>query len=517
MSEWLDLPDLVDKTQDLIELGLYDDAWELVDTYRVVYRNEPELYVLYSRLHSGRGKPEKALPCLHRGLRLDRDNVDCLLGLFYCHSQLGQQKRAGRYLLRAGRTHGDNELVISELVWYFNENNRLDDALEQFEKACALGQSSPDLYQNAAVTFQRLGRFDEAEDCLKAALETSPELNEARDMLADLFIMRGSTDKAIALYRDRLKQSPSNVRSLSRLVFCLCQDGRLDEASNEARRTISLYPNSPVGHVDLAYVYLNMRRFDEALEAASRALDVSPLDAEAYRVRGIIASERGRPDMAGAAFQKALSLEPNNAEIIRDYYHHLKNEGEYETMEKLVQQVIRREYPSCMEDLWFLADFHRSEGRNLRAFHYLHRAYSLMPGEAELIPPMLEILLSHGHTWFSMLFLKRYLENKGWNEIVDRLSRHKRLRQARTQEGLRLLRFFNERPGEFRLHLFVYYLIRFAKTAVLIPLALVAVLLPLFFGLRGVLIALATLSIIAALVGGFVFFRRRKERVFSIP
>jgi Na+-driven multidrug efflux pump len=52
---------------------------------------------------------------------------------------------------------------------------------------------------------------------------------------------------------------------------------------------------------------------------------------------------------------------------------------------------------------------------------------------------------------------------------------------------------------------------------VLIPLALVAVLLPLFFGLRGVLIALATLSIIAALVGGFVFFRRRKERVFSIP
>ena len=208
--------------------------------------------------------------------------------------------------------------------------------------------------------------------------------------------MLDQSAKAVALYQQALKFSPRNIRILSRLVFCHSQADQNDQAASLARETIRLYPNSPIGYVDLAYVFLNTDEFDKAIEYAEKALDISPIEPEAFRVKAIAYSEKKEFQLAQDTFESAISMDNENAEIIRDYYHHLRSADKFEEMEKWVQTAIKLEHPYCMEDYWFLADFFREKGQNLKVFHYLHKAYKSMPGEKELIPPMIDILLEQG-------------------------------------------------------------------------------------------------------------------------
>jgi tetratricopeptide (TPR) repeat protein len=487
MDEWLEIQDLVFRIEDLLDLGLCDEAFDLLDRYAPFYQDEWEIHFLYSRVYLERDEPHKSISCLYKGLKLDKKNVDILLGLFYSYTQLNQFKKAGKYLLRAEKYNPDTEAVFSAMIWFYTESNQFDKAILYFEKALKTGTDNPETFRNAAIAYERLGDFGNAENCFKTALHLNPQFNEVRDLLADHYIFVGDTQKSVLLYQEYLKESPKNIRTLSRLVFCLSQNNQIEDALALAQETIRLYPNSPVGYVDLAYVYLNNGRLDLALSSADRALDVSPIDAEALRVKAIAFSEKELPQEAENAFEAALKFEPHNTEIMRDYYHHLRAVGNFAKMERYVQTVIRLERPYCIEDYWFLADYFREKDDNLKAFHFLHKAYHSMPGERELIPPMVDIMLDAGHVLFSVPFLMRYIEKNGWNDVMNQFALHKRLRNKWTQEGVRFLRFYGQKSPDFRRYIFLVYFEKFMIAGLLLLLPFVLVFFFFLLGLPGIL------------------------------
>ena len=284
MDEWLDLGDFIDKSDELIELGLYDDALALLNRYMHIYGNEWELFVLYARIYTDQNRPLEAIPYLKKGLQLNKFNPDCLLGLFYAYSMLHHVKYGSRYLIRAQKYHPGNESVITALIWYYTEINEPGKAVIYFEKLQQKGTTNPEAFKNGALAYQRSGRYDNAEHCYKIALELNPAYDEVRDMLADLYLFLEQEKKAIEMYLDALQESPRNIRFLSRLVYCHTQVDQFKQAASIAEEAIRLYPNSPIGYVDLAYVHLNNNRPKAAIEYADRAHDVSPLDAEAFKI-----------------------------------------------------------------------------------------------------------------------------------------------------------------------------------------------------------------------------------------
>ncbi len=498
MDEWLELQDLVERIQELLELGLYEEALALLDNYASFYQDEWEIYFLYSRVYLEQDEPRKAIPHLQKSLKIDNRNVDVLLGLFYAYTQLNAFKKAGKYLVRAEKYNPDTEAVLCAMIWYNTETNLFDKAIRYFEKALRTGTDNPETFRNGGIAYERTGDFESAERCFQTALQLNPQFDEVRDLLADHYIFLGETQKSVALYQQYLKDSPKNIRTLSRLVFCLSQNDQMDDALALTQETIRLYPNSPVGYVDLAYVHLNSGNTDLALATADKALDVSPIDAEALRVKAIAYSEKGSHKQAQKAFEAALSVEPRNSEILRDYYHHLRHTGSFTKMEKCVQTVIKLERPYCIEDYWFLADYYREKGENLKAFAFLHRAYESMPGEKELIPPMVDIMLDRGHVSYSTPFLMRYVEKSGWNDIMTRFARHKRLKRKLAQEGVRFLRFYGQRSSEFRTYVFFVYCEKFIVLSLLLLFPFLVVFLFFLTGLPGAA-AVSLFSVLLAL------------------
>jgi tetratricopeptide (TPR) repeat protein len=461
LDEWPDLSDLLDKVQELLELGLIDDAQRMLDNYQSAFQDYWEYHFLYSRVYAERNQPRKAISCLITGLRLEADNVDCLIGLFYSYAMMNQVKRGGKFLLKAENLYPDNDMVMSALIWYYTELNEPERAVYYFEKATMYSSNNPDTYRNGGIAFDRLGRFEEAEACYKAALLLSPNFEEARDLYADHLIFTGRTDDAVKVYEDVLRDSPENIRYMSKLIYCLSQKGSFDDAAALAKRSIELYPNSPVGYIDLAYVNLNTGGIDEAAANADMAISVSPIESEGYRVKAIAYSERGDYAAAEELFEKAAALDPDNPDILRDYYQHLRVAGSHRRMIDTVEKVIRLEYPYCTEDYWFLADYYREKKQNLKAFRYLRLAYDSMPAEKELLPPMIEILMERGHTKYSLPIFANYVQRSGWNDAMSAFAMNQQFRDRSTQEGMRFLRFTGQRPAEFRRYIFNYYLYRF--------------------------------------------------------
>jgi hypothetical protein len=151
-----------------------------------------------------------------------------------------------------------------------------------------------------------------------------------------------------------------------------------------------------------------------------------------------------------------------------------------------------------VEDYWFLADYYREEGKNVKAFHYLRKAYRSMPGERELIPPMVDILIDMGHVSLVLPFLKRYVEGKGWNEVMDGFARNKRLKGKWSQESLRFLRFYGQRPRAFREFVFGMYFRKFLAAALIVVVPIILVFALVFFRTTGFFVASSV--VLAALV-----------------
>lgn len=463
MEEWLDLSSLIEQVQELFDMGLYDKGKTLLDEYAEIYDSDWEIHFLYSRAFAEQNEPQKAIPHLVRALKLDKNNPDCLLGLFYAYVQLNKIKAGVKYLHIARKHFPDNELILNALIWYYTEINDYNKAIELYENSKSILDYNSEALRNIGIAYERSGNYSKALICYKMSLELNPDMDETRDLLADHYILRGEPHKSIELYKEYLKKSPRNIRALSRLVFCFTQDDNLNEAENVARQIIETYPNSTVGYVELAYVFLHMEEIQKAITTADKALDVSPIDPEALRVKGIAYSELKDHSSAEEYFKEALSLAPDNPEIMRDYYHHLRSAEKDSEMLAMVLKVIELEHPYCTEDYWFLADYYKEKKQNVKAFHYLIKAYRSMPGEQELIPKMAEILFDSGHLYYATPILKYYIESKGWDETMKAFMKHKRLQGKWSQEGLRFLQFYGQKSIEFRKYIFSTYTKKFLK------------------------------------------------------
>jgi tetratricopeptide (TPR) repeat protein len=511
MDQWLDHSELFDKSQDLIDLGLFEEARALLDQYAHTLPDDWELYFLYSRICAEQNKPEEAIAHLETALKLDPMNADCLLGLFYAYSMQHRMTEAGEYLLCAEQHHPDNELVISALIWYYAERNDLDKAISRFECIRDKGPVNPETLRNAGIAYDRAGYYDQAVDCFLAALEAYPHYDEVRELLSDCYIASGKPELAIGLYEKALKDSPRNIRYLSRLVFCLSQNNQAPKAVTVAEESVRQYPNSPIGYIDLAYARLNDDELDGALQAAEKAIDIAPLDAESFRVKAIILSEKKCDTDAEKAFEASLSLDPDNIETLRDYYTHFRHVGNYPKMEEIAFRTIEKSASSCAEDYWFLADFYRGKKEYTRAFHYLHKSYILRPGEYDLFPMMADVLIARNHVWRALFFIKKYVDRVGWNSAADQLAGYPELQRKRFREALEFLRFYGGAPADFQRYLFKQSakgLLKLSFVAILLTLAFPVYLL---LGKEG-LLGLVSVSLFSVGVSVVISWLRRNAR-----
>jgi predicted TPR repeat methyltransferase len=124
-------------------------------------------------------------------------------------------------------------------------NQRFEEAEQEYRQALALDPERPDALNNYAVLCKGLGRYEEAEHSLLRAIALAPNFADARNNLAGLYFRLGRLDEALEQAREALAHAPRDPRTHEMRGAVYCKLGRFDDAADVYREWLKDEPDNP--------------------------------------------------------------------------------------------------------------------------------------------------------------------------------------------------------------------------------------------------------------------------------
>ena len=153
-------------------------------------------------------------------------------------------------------------LVFAAVAW--RQVAVWQDSLALKSHAVAVTEHNVVALQGLAAALVRAGRLDEAEPYLKQAAEINPDAADPLVDLADLEARRGSSEQALALYREAARRHPEHARAHANLGLALVRAGQAAEARDQLERALALGRPRSVSVRHWAGVELALARLCEA-------------------------------------------------------------------------------------------------------------------------------------------------------------------------------------------------------------------------------------------------------------
>ncbi|CUA85612.1 MULTISPECIES: type IV pilus biogenesis/stability protein PilW [Gulbenkiania] len=154
------------------------------------------------------GNLKSALESAEQAVRADDTFVPGLLAKAYVHALLSQDAEAVRIYQRALQLEPDNPEGNNNYGLYLCEHGRPQEALQYFARALAnpLYNAPQTAHLNMGTCYIKLGRAEEANSALLAALQAAPNYPPALRALARLHSTQDNP-KLAAFYFERLVQA----------------------------------------------------------------------------------------------------------------------------------------------------------------------------------------------------------------------------------------------------------------------------------------------------------------------
>jgi tetratricopeptide (TPR) repeat protein len=155
---------------------------------------------------------------------------------------------------------------------------RVDEAITQYEKALKLGMVWADLENNLGNALLRKGEIDGAVLHFQKFLKlcTDKKRAEGNFNLGNALFQKGQIGKAIAHYREAVKLQPDYAEAQNNLAAVLLQEGEVNEAISLWEKVLKLRPNYVKAHLSLANALLQKGKTEEATAHFGKALQIEP-------------------------------------------------------------------------------------------------------------------------------------------------------------------------------------------------------------------------------------------------
>jgi protein O-GlcNAc transferase len=175
-----------------------------------------------------------------------------------------------------------------------------------------MGQDvTPEEIVQRANAAQAAGRWQEAEQLIRRAVELRPEVAEYHFQLAQILRNRGRWRQAVDSYQRAVELCPDFAEALSILAQVLSGIGRLDEAIAAASRAVALRPDLAETQCNLGKLLNDARQWDRAIAFCRAAIQIKPESAEPHNNLGNALSGVGELEEAVAAYRRAIELSPD--------------------------------------------------------------------------------------------------------------------------------------------------------------------------------------------------------------
>jgi Flp pilus assembly protein TadD len=214
------------------------------------------------------------------------------------HYFANQWQQAVPLLEKAAAWQPDNSDLHYTLAMSHLFTRNTAGARHAFAKVFGVDADSPQAYALTVDLMRKEGIEAGAQDLLVEARRKWPAFPGLASRLGAVAASQGEQERAIALFREELKGSPSDPALWHALGEALAGSGASAAAAEALKRAIWLDARAVSSYVLLARLYLDAGSYALAENTLQQALKTSPQSYEANFLLGRLYHKTGRAEMA---------------------------------------------------------------------------------------------------------------------------------------------------------------------------------------------------------------------------
>jgi tetratricopeptide (TPR) repeat protein len=199
----------------------------------------------------------------------------------------------------------------------YQQAQRLDDAIREYEHALAIKPDIHAAYSNIAAIYLDQRQYDKGEEVLRRITSLAPDFTEGFINLAVLYIRRQDPDSALKALDRALELNPDSFAAHFNKGEALTQKRDFKAALESYRQAVRLRPDLPGFRLTLGIAYARAGDRVAAEQELTKLTD-SPNAAEAYRNLGLIYNDAGQTDQALQHFRQAAKMRNIYPELHHD-------------------------------------------------------------------------------------------------------------------------------------------------------------------------------------------------------
>ena len=353
------------------------------------------------------------------------------------------------------------------------QQDRLAEALANYQKAVAKFPSFRRAYRNIGLIQVREGRHDEAIRAFTKMIELGGGDAYSYGLLGFAYAAKEDYQPAEAAYRQALLLQPENTEWRLGLTRCVFKQGKLEDASTLLDALIVRYPEKADFWLLQAQAYLGMKKPLRAAENLEVVAKLGRASIDSMHTLGDIYLNENLLELAADAYKRAVDVDPKqpltrplrSVELLaargsvseaKDVSAHIKKaraadmeEGDRRRLLKLearlgmadggggpetiavLEEIVKLD-PLDGEALMLLGQHYAKSSQPDRAIFYYERAESIEAFEIDAKVRHAQILVGMGRHAEAIPLLRRAQEAKPrdtvarYLEQVERISRSKK-------------------------------------------------------------------------------------------
>lgn len=158
------------------------------------------------------------------------------------------------------------------------------------------------------IAAEALGDYRSAIQNFKLAHSLNSKFNSAASCEAEILLLMGQNDKALALLKKIEAQNPPNINRMAALATAYSENGKVGKAAEYVKKASSAEPkNSKVLEAE-AQILITAGKIDEAFKLIDQMSDVGPYFAQKLNELGIRLSKAGKAGSALEVYKKAHNV-----------------------------------------------------------------------------------------------------------------------------------------------------------------------------------------------------------------
>jgi tetratricopeptide (TPR) repeat protein len=166
-----------------------------------------------------------------------------ILAMSVCtHFQLRYWQNSLTLFQHALDVTGDNYLTYRHLAEALSEQNRLDEAIEKYQKYLQRRPNDPIVLSDLGIALGKQGKFDEAIKYFTEALRLKPDASTHANISYAL-TLQGNLDEAAVHLAEVLRLDPNSAESHYYLAQILSLRGKINEAVAHLEEALRLKPD----------------------------------------------------------------------------------------------------------------------------------------------------------------------------------------------------------------------------------------------------------------------------------